>query len=209
MPSTLKPMDQLPIKHQLFVLGMITHKGDKTKAARHAGYSAHTCEQQGNRLFRKVKEYIEPLTKDLVKAYALKAEQVVQGLSLLASSDITDYMTWDSQNRLTLKDTNELTPAQRYCIESVEQVETQFSKTIKLRLAKKQPALDSLAQYHSLFKRTPATKGLWVSFEDGTVHGGTKARREILEHTSRPVKVTFEDAEPGPTMNRGNGHGSP
>ncbi len=97
MRGNLKPLDQLPIKYQLFVLGMITHKGDKTKAARSAGYSQKTCEQQGNRLFRKVKEYIEPLTKDLVKAYALKAEQVVQGLSLLASSDITDYMTWDSQ----------------------------------------------------------------------------------------------------------------
>jgi phage terminase small subunit len=208
MASNLKPLDQLPVKYQLFVLGMITHKGDKTKAARSAGYSPKTCEQQGNRLFRKVKEYIEPLTKDLVKAYALKAEQVVQGLSLLASADIRDYAKWDKDNTVTFKSSEELTPAQAYCIESVKQVETQFSKTIELKLAKKQPALDSLAQFHSLFRRTPASKGLVVVFEDGTVHGGTTPakKRDVLALT-KSVEVTFEDAEPGPTMKGGNGHG--
>jgi hypothetical protein len=196
MTSTLKPMDQLPIKHQLYILGYMIHKGDKTKAARHAGYSGHTCGEQGNQLFRKLKDYITPLAAELVRGHALQAEQVVQGLSLLGSSDVRNYMTWDKQNRVVLKDASELTPEQAYCIESVEQVETQFSKTIKLRLAKKQPALESLAQYYNLFRRTPASKGLVVVFEDGTVHGGTtKTKREVLALT-KSVEVTFEDAEP-------------
>jgi hypothetical protein len=75
-----------------------------------------------------------------------------------------------------------------------------LSDSCKLHLAKKQPALDSLAQYHNLFRRTSASKGLVVVFEDGTIHGGgMKAKREGLDHTRRPVEVTFKDAEPGPT----------
>jgi len=66
---------------------------------------------------------------------------------------------------------------------------------------------DLSKQYHNLFRRTSASKGLVVVFEDGTIHGGGKAKREVLEHTRRKVEVTFEDAEPGPTMKKGNGHG--
>jgi phage terminase small subunit len=207
MPSTLKPMDQLPIKHQLFILGYLIHKGDKTKAARHAGCPLKRAAEQGYQLYRKLQVYIDPFAKELIQGHALKAEQVVQGLSLLASADIRDYAKWDKDNTVTFKSSDELTPEQAYCIESVKQVETQFSKTIELKLAKKQPALESLAQYHNLFRRTPASKGLWVTFEDGTVHGGTtKAKREVLALT-KSVEVTFEDAEPGPTMKGGNGQG--
>jgi hypothetical protein len=39
-----------------------------------------------------------------------------------------------------------------------------------------------------------------VVFEDGTIHGGgMKAKHEGLKDTLRPLEVTFEDAEPGPT----------
>lgn len=206
MPSTVKPMNQLPIRHQLFILGYLEHKGDKTKAARHAGCPSKRAKEQGYQLYTKLHRYIESLSKEFVQAYALRAEQVVQGLSLLSSSDIGDYCNWTKKNEVTFKDMSELTPAQRFCVESVEVKTSQWGNTIKLRLAKKQPALETLALYHNLLKRPVASKGLFVSFEDGTVHGGNKAQREVLEHTRRKVEVTFEDAEPGPTMKGGNGH---
>ena len=78
----LKPIEKLPIRHQLFILGYLTHKGDKTKAARAAGCPAKRATEQGQQLYRKLQVYIEPLTREVVKAYALSAEQVVQGLSL-------------------------------------------------------------------------------------------------------------------------------
>ena len=88
--ATLKPLADLPLKHQLFIVGCMVHKGDKTKAARHAGYSPKSCMEQGQQLYRKLQGYIEPMAKELVQAYALSAPQVIQGLSLLASSDIGD-----------------------------------------------------------------------------------------------------------------------
>jgi len=210
MPSTLKPMDQLPLKHQLYILGYLIHKGDKTKAARHAGYSARTAKEQGHQLFTKLHHYIDPQTRDLVRGHALQAEQVVQGLSLLGSSDIGEYLEWDhTKNQVILKDFKTLTPEQRYCIEGVEQKVNQWGQTIKLTLAKKQPALESLAQYHNLFRRAEKSKGLVVVFEDGTVHGGVPVKREALTLTRQAVEIVFEDAEPGPTMKGGNGHGKP
>jgi hypothetical protein len=143
----------------------------------------------------------------VISSFSLSANQVLQGLSLLASSDIGDYLSWDAKKvTVTLKDFASLTPAQRFCIESVKHKTSQWGDTIELRLAKKQPALETLALYHNLLKRPMAAKGLFVSFEDGTVHGGTKAAREVLAHTRRPVEVTFEDADPAP-VKKGNGHG--
>lgn len=194
--ALLKPLDALPVKHRLFVLGMITHKGDKTKAARAAGFSAKTAKEQGYQLFTKLHAYIEPMTRHMVRAYALDAEQVVQGLSLIASADIRDYLKWDEDNAVTLKNSSELTTEQAYCIDSVEQHETQFSKTIKLRLAKKQPALDSLAQYHNLYRRTPGSKGLVVVFEEGQTAAAAQ-KSKSAKPAPRTVEVTFEEVPGG------------
>ena len=209
MPSTLKPMNQLPIKHQLFILGYLEHKGDKTKAARHAGYAPKRATEQGSQLYRKLQVYIDPLTKNMVQAYALSAEQVVQGLSLIASSNIRDYMRWGRTSGVRMVNADQLTPQQAYCVEEVIQTVTKDGeRSVRFKLQNKHAALDSLAKYHNLFRRTPASKGLFVSFEDGTIHsGGTKATREVQEHTRRKVEVTFESVPPGPTMKKGNGHG--
>jgi hypothetical protein len=80
----------------------------------------------GNQLYRKLQDYITPLAGELVRGHALQVEQVVQGLSLLASSDIDDYLKRNSKNQVILKDSSELTLAQRYCVESVEQKTTSF-----------------------------------------------------------------------------------
>jgi len=211
MPGDPKSIRKLTAKQLRFMLEYLVDM-NAAQAAIRAGYSQKTAKEQGSRLLTKVHQILPQYLGPILQGTALKAEQVVQGLSLLASSDIGDYMKWDSKKNLTLKDMSELTPAQRYCIEGVEEKITQWGTTIKLRLAKKQPALDSLAQYHNLFRRTPASKGLWVTFEDGTVHGGgTKAKpREGLEFTRRKVEVTFGDAEPpAPNGKRENGRGTP
>lgn len=123
------------IKHQLFILGMIQHKGDQTKTARDAGYAPKRATEQGSQLYRKLQDYITPLVGELVRDHALHAEQVVQGLSLLGSSDIGNYCSWNKKNEVVFKDMSELTPAQRFCVESIEQKRTQWGTTIKLRLA--------------------------------------------------------------------------
>lgn len=204
MLSTLKSIDQLPIRHRLFILGYLHHKGDKTKAARVTGCPPKRAKEHGYQLYTKLHLYIETLSKEFVEAYALRAEQVVQGLSLLASSDIKDFLTWDAKkNKVTFVDFDTLTPAQRFCIEGVKQKTSQWGDTIELRLAKKQPALETLALYHNLLKRPLASKGLIVKFEDGTVVGGTKAQWEVLEHTRRKVAVTFTNIPAGPAMKQG------
>lgn len=73
MPSTLRPMDQLPIKHQLFILRYMIHKGDKTKAARHTGCPPKRAAEQGYQLYRKLQDYITPLAGELVRGHALQA----------------------------------------------------------------------------------------------------------------------------------------
>ena len=207
MPGDPKSIRKLTAKQLRFMLEYLVDM-NAAQAAILAGYSQKTAKEQGSRLLIKVHQFLPQYLGPMLQGTALKAEQVVHGLSLLASSDIGDYMKWDSKKKLTLKDMSELTPAQRYCIVSVEEKIMQWGTTIKLHLAKKQPALDSLAQYHNLFRRAEKSKGLVVVFEDGTVHRDGKTTRD-LSMLTQSVEVTFEDAEPGPTMKGGNGHGPP
>lgn len=109
------------------------HKGDHAKAARHAGCPAKQAKEQGYQLYTKLHLYINPLATELVKEYAIKAEQVLQDLSFLASSDNRDYVRWDHETKeVRLTPFEKLTPQERYCLESVKMVEPQFTKTIEL-----------------------------------------------------------------------------
>jgi len=101
--------------------GYLAHKDDKTIAALYAGYSTKTAKVQGYRLFTKIHQYIEALAKDLLRGSALTAEQVVPSLSLIASSEICDYMTWAERLGVCLVDANKLTSQQAYGVEEVIQ----------------------------------------------------------------------------------------
>jgi hypothetical protein len=92
-------------------------------------------------------------------------------------------------------DADQLTPEQAFCVNEVVQTQTKEGKTVRVKLVDKLAALDSLARYHNQFRRTRSTKGLWVSFEDGTVHGVGPTKREVPAHTSKLVEVVFEDAD--------------
>ena len=205
--AELKPLSELPIKHQLFVLGWIEYKGDNAKAARFAGYSPKTAGQQGHDLFKKLESYIKPKAQEMVTAVALSAEQTLKGLSLIASSDIGDYVSWNSKTKeVVLKDFEALTPQQRYCIESVEQVETQFAKSVRLRLCKKQPALDTLAECHNLKRRKTANKGLIVNINEAPKKIGEAS---TLKPTSskRTLNITFSTLPHAQEQGGvGNGH---
>ena len=189
----MKALHELPLRHQLFVLGWIEHKGDCTKAAIFAGYSKKTAGQQGHELYKKLEAYIRPKAQQLVQAVALSAEQVLKGLSLIASSDIADYVSWNAKtNTVQLKDFDTLTPEQRYCIESIEQVETQFAKSVRFRLCKKQPALDTLAECHNLKRRKTAGTGLVVHINP--LPPTVSTRQGATRPTVKPgesLKVTF------------------
>ena len=186
------PLKQLPLKHQLFVLGYITYKGDKTKAARFAGYSEKTAKEQGYRLFTKVHHHIERLTQETISVAALSAEQVLKGLTLIASSDIGNYIQWDHETKsVRYTPWDQPTPEQRYSIESIEQHETESSRTIRIRLAKKQPALETLAMYHGLLKPKGKNQGLVVNISTipNSVSQGDDVRKVFQD--KRKLKVSF------------------
>ena len=211
MSSTLPPISQLPLKHQRFIVEYL-QDCNATQAAVRAGYSQKTAKEQGYQLFTKLRCYIEPVGKATTEKRLMKAQDIVDNLVRIASTDIRDYLTWEG-GRVTIKSSDELTPEQAYCIESVQQHETQHAMFIKLKLHSKVKALDALAKHHNLFKQVMASKGLLVVYQRPQAQAVPENAQivdgEVIEGKWKPAAKRIEFKRPTPKANghtNGNGH---
>jgi hypothetical protein len=188
--TKLKPLSALPLKHQRFIAEYLKHP-DATKAALAAGYKPNNAGQQGWQLYKKLESYIVKQGELTIRPKLHAAEVIVDRLQQIADSDIADFMTWDPEkNEIKLKPPDEIPKHLRRCIKSISQHETQFAKYLKLELHSPVAALDKLAKYHNLFKRTVASKGLVVIIK-------RPAEKTVPK---QPIDVT-------PPKANGNGHG--
>lgn len=126
--------------------------GDFKRAAIEAGYKNALDSAE---LLQMQKKYAEdPRLMELVtifRTYAslrtgINRDQIVDELSAMAFSRVSDYMTWEN-GRVILRESSTLTEAQQAAILEVsETVARDGARTVKLKLQNKQTALDKLAQ---------------------------------------------------------------
>ena len=181
---------ELPARHQRFIAEYLACL-NATEAARRAGYSHKTANEQGSQLLVKLSVYISPQVAADLQNRLMEANEIVQKLQQIATTDIADFLTWDGKAQiLTLKNPNEIPPELRQCIESITQYETKHAKYLTLKLHSKVAALGMLAKYHNLFKRTVASKGLVVVIQ-------------------RPANAPQEPHKAPIVVNPKNGHGKP
>ncbi len=209
MADTLPPISALPLKHQRFIVEYLQDL-NVTQAALRAGYSPKTAHVQGSQLLSRLRAYVEPMAGKHIQPKLMKAADVVDSLVRIASTDIRDFMKWDG-NTLVIKSSDELTPEQAQCIESVSLHETQHVKYLKLKLHPKVKALDALAKHHNLFKQVQATKGLMVVYQRPQNQAiPTEAKvveGEVIEGKWKPVAKKIEWKRPEAKAN-GNGNGN-
>ena len=207
MSDTLSPISDLPLRHQRFIVEYLQDQ-NASQAAIRAGYKADNAHVQGSQLLSKLSRYIEPVGRQVIKKRLMKAADVVESLVRIAQADIRDYMTWEG-NHLVIKSSDELTPEQAQCIESVTQHETQHVKYIKLKLHSKVKALDALAKHHNLFKQVMASKGLLVVYQrpqaQAVPDNAQIVDGEVIEGKWKAAAKRIEFKRPEAKPN-GNGH---
>lgn len=138
------------------------------QAAIAAGYTAKTAEVQASTLLRlpKVRIRIEELKRELSDKAAMSAENVIKELSLVAQTDIAEFMELDEDGNLRFKNFPNMKPGQSRCIKKIRQKKiTRYAKdengqpvrddevVIELELWDKLRALDLIGNYHSLWNQ--------------------------------------------------------
>jgi phage terminase small subunit len=119
-----------------------------TKAAIRAGYSKRTAASLATQTLRK--PYVAKVVNDAIEArrkrVEVSADRVLSELAKIAFTDLTDIISI-ARGRVTVRDTNELTPEQRGAI--VEVNESLHGMRIKLH--DKKGALELLGRHLGLF----------------------------------------------------------
>jgi phage terminase small subunit len=157
------PKHSLTRKQERFVAEYLVDL-NATQAAIRAGYSKQNAGKIGPELLGKTRTLIETAAQRNVGKRLMAAEEVVARLQQIADADIADFMSWDPERRtVTLKSPQDIPKELRRCIKSITQHETKDVRYLKLELHSPVAALDKLAKYHNLFKRTVASKGLIVN----------------------------------------------
>lgn len=212
MSDTLSPISDLPLRHQRFIVEYL-QDGNATQAAIRAGFKADNADVQGSQLLGKLKRYVEPMGRGVLQRRLIKAEEIVEGLGRIAQANFGDFATWEG-NTLKIKSSAELTPEQKFCIESIEQRETQHTKYLRIKLYNKQKAYDLLTTISGMKKPKKATdKGLMVVYQrpkaEAIPDNAKIVEGEVVEGKWKPNATRIAFKRPTPKANghtNGNGH---
>lgn len=119
-----------------------------TQAARRAGYSEHTAQQQGTRLLSNalVRSAIERAKAERSTRLEVTQDRVVLELARLAFADARDYFEWGPEG-VKVKPSSDLSDDQAAAVAEVSQTVTAEGGTIRVKLADKQAALTLLAKH--------------------------------------------------------------
>jgi len=81
-----------------------------------------------------------------------RKQAVVQELEALASSEITDVLSWDEMGQVQIRASNELSPRARRTIKKVKVTQTQDGANIEVEMHDKLTALRLLAKHRGLLE---------------------------------------------------------
>lgn len=127
---------------------------DKFSAYKKAGYTGEgasgkvACYQIYNR--PNVAYRIGQLRRERMERLRINGDEVIRKLLVLASSNILDFMEFDNLS-LELKDSDDLTREQAYCIQEISEViNRNGTRQVKFKLVDKKSCLALLAQHFGL-----------------------------------------------------------
>lgn len=95
---------------------------------------------------------VREMRKALVFGTEDEREGVRQELAVLATSDITQVMSWDEQGRVSLKDAKDVPAHVRRAIKKVKVTPTRMGNAIEVEMHDKVSALRMLAKHHGLLE---------------------------------------------------------
>lgn len=123
------------------------------QAAIRAGYSSKTAESQASRLLRnvKVQEAIQEAMDARAERTKITIDQVLAELGRIGFSNIKDFVKFDADGVVRIKDSEELTPEQAACIAEITQSESDKSNNFKFKLCDKLKALELLGRHLKMF----------------------------------------------------------
>jgi hypothetical protein len=81
-----------------------------------------------------------------------RKEAVVQGLEALASSEVTDVLSWDHMGQVQIKASHELSPRAKQAIKKVKITQTQDGANVEVEMHDKLSALRLLAKHRGLLE---------------------------------------------------------
>lgn len=124
-----------------------------TQAAIRAGYSEHTATKQGARLltFVDVRDAVDRGITHIIGNRDEQIARVIRELQAIAFADIRDFVTWGPRG-VRVRDSDELTPEQAAAISEVVQTDTNAGRTVRVKLASKEKALEQLGRYLRMFQ---------------------------------------------------------
>lgn len=149
----------IELRHQKFLLNYLKH-GNAGKAAREAGFSARTADQQASRLLRivKVSKALSEVNAILQEADVATAKEVQQRLTRIARACITDVCSWNKDGLVFTANSDELDRDTASLIKRIRVTEKVSQKgdwtetRTEIELHDVMDALDKLARIHGLYK---------------------------------------------------------
>jgi len=135
-------------KQRLFALEYLRDL-NATQAAIRAGYSKKTAGVQGEALLKKpeIAALVAKGKAERAERTKITADRVLQELARVAFSNIKDFVTFDSDGIVRIKNSEDLTPEQAACIAEVTQVYTEKSSSFKFKLHDKLRALELVGKH--------------------------------------------------------------
>ena len=91
-----------------------------------------------------VQQYVKLMKESLPARLKISSDDVVEELRHMAFARIDDYIEWGVDGIVFVKDSKELTKAQKRGIMEVSSTETKAGTTVRVKLFNKQPALEKL-----------------------------------------------------------------
>ena len=132
-------------------------------------------------------------------------EHVLEELGKLATSEITDVLFWDTEGRVTLQSSADLSPRARASIKKVKVTPTAEGNQIEVELHNKDSALRLLAKHHGLLDQTgEQNKPSVISVN---IHGPATTTYEVIDNAPQnmdngsgedtPSYATNDPEDPG------------
>lgn len=204
-------MSELNDKQRLFALEYMVDL-NATQAAIRAGYSEKTARQQGSRLlsFVNVQAVIEERARELCEELGVAAEDVIRGLSCIATYDVGELIHPETRNPMAVRDIPEpvrrviasikyskiTTVTERRTEEGdVEVTETVHTQVVEIKMPDRLRAYELLGRHLSLFDqdRAPPQETATLIIDGLRVTGGKRYEPDKLRVTrQRPVPVKEE-----------------
>lgn len=110
------------------------------------------------KLLAEAEAKVYAVTERFMERYAISQERVLHELARIAFSTQTDLVSWDSINGITVKDSADLSEDVKSSIIEVSETESKDgTKKVKVKMADKRAALETLAKHLGILNEKDKT----------------------------------------------------